>query len=436
MSKLAMSIQFVAFALLAGACGEDEDDRGTVLPGALDGGATAIDGALLAPSGDGGADGAVVSTPVPVADPLYLIGSSIQTSNESTLYVWPSRQLEGAKLDFKQATELGGTSEVMPYNGYVYVPSSDDFTITRYELKNERLVAGPAVSMAGLGFVYLSNTGAIHSPERAFQVNDGQFKIVEWNPTTMTITKQHDISALKREGWGNEFRSGYLRSDGKYFLQWTYTNARKEFINSFVLAVFDIHTGQLTIEEDATCPTTAGFGGYFDEQEDLYLMADSFGLFTQFGGFRDPKAACILRVRRGHTELDQSFRQRPSDALGGKFPWGFYYLGNGLAFTSAIDPAITAKFDSVFEILFAPEHEGYLLDVHAGTARKVANLPRDGVGFESHRVDGRLFVPRTTGEVAIENIMSMESTLFEIKPDATAVPIFKLPGYINVSRLR
>jgi hypothetical protein len=411
-----LGIAVMCGVLLGAGCGEE--DKGT-----------ADTDDTSKHEGDAGAQGS--------GDPLYLIGANIQTTNESVLYLWATPEFEGAELDLKQATEMTGASDAITFEDHVYVPNSDESTITRYAIEDGELVEEDVVSFVGRGFTWLSYAHTILSSERAFLVNSDTLKIVEWNPTTMTITKEHDISALAREGWGNEYRNGFLRSDGKLFFHWTYTNERKDFINSMLVAVWDAHTGELTFEEDTTCPTSAGFGGYFDEDEDLYLIADSFGLFTQFGGFEDPKPACIVRIKKGETTLDPSFKQHPSDALEGRFPWGFYYLGDGLAFTSAIDPETPAKFDSVFETLFAPEHEGWLLDVKANTAQKIAGLPKDGVGFESHRMDGRLFVPRTSGAVTIENIMSTESTLYEIKPDGTAEPVFSLPGYINpLARVR
>ncbi|HTU60742.1 MAG TPA: hypothetical protein VMF89_19955, partial [Polyangiales bacterium] len=178
------------------------------------------------------------------------------------------------------------------------------------------------------------------------------------------------------------------------------------------------------------------FGGYFDEKEDLYLIADSFGLYTQFK-YEDKKPACVLRVKKGEDKLDSELKVIPEELMDGKAPWGLYYLADGLAFTSGVDPASFEDFDSLFEVLFAPLHTGWLLDLKNGTAKQIEDLPLDGVGFESHHVDGRLLVPRTTGEVVIEDIMSTESTLFEIKADATAKSVFSLPGYIDpVLRVR
>ncbi|MET0343028.1 MAG: hypothetical protein ABW252_18620 [Polyangiales bacterium] len=427
MSMLSKSIRAVALCAITvcAACGGDDDPKPASGPSIDAGAGTNTDrGPIGVVNPDAGIGAA------PSANPLYLIGANVQTTDESTMYLWATKQFEGATLDLKKARELNGVGSVHVFNNYVYMPDAEQDTIRRFSVVGDDLQEGPSVSLANQGLEYLSYVDAFLSPERAFIVASNQFKIIEWNPTTMTITKTHDIAGFKREGWGNEFRGGFMRPDGKYFMYWAYTNERKDFLNTFVMGVWDAATGTLTLEEDPACPTTAGFGGYFDEQGDLYLIADSFGLFTQFGGFKDPKGACLLRVKKGETKLDPAFKMRPSEAMGGAFPWGFYYLGNGLAFTSGIDPATPAKYKSVFETLFAPEHEGWLLDTKNGTARKIQNLPKDGVGFESHTMDGRLFVPRTSGKVTIENIESTSSTLFEIKPDASATPVISLPGYI------
>ena len=376
-------------------------------------------------SSDAGTDAATDA-----GDPLYLIGSSVQTTDNSTLLLWTTPELDGAELELSEGEQIIGGVDAVSFNGAVYVGNSEKFTVTRYELEDDKLVAGDSVSFANRGLMYVSYLNTILSSERAFLVNPDQLEIIEWNPTEMTITKTHSLEALAREGWGVEYRGGFIRkSDGKFFFYWTYTNQRAEFVNDFVLGVFDTKTDTLTFEINEDCPASAGFGGFFDEQEDLYLIADSFGLYTQFQ-YEGAKPACVLRVKKGEDKLDSDFKVIPEELMGGKAPWGFYYLADGVAYTSGVDPAVFEDHDSLFEVIFAPVHTGWLLDFKNGEAKQIEDLPLDGVGFESHRVNGRLLVPRTTGEVVIEDIMSSESTLFEIKPDATAKAVFKLPGYI------
>ncbi len=132
----------------------------------------------------------------------------------------------------------------------------------------------------------------------------------------------------------------------------------------------------LKILEDDTCSATGGYGGFFDEQGDLYLIADNFGGFTRFGGFPDPKDACVRRIRAGETTFDPDYRFVPTQAMGGLEPWGLYYAGNGIAYTTAVDPTKLGNYSSVYEFVLAPIHEGYTLDIRAQTAAKLDGVPR------------------------------------------------------------
>lgn len=389
-----------------------------------------------APSGDSRSP-ASGETKADKDDPLYLVGSSVQSGESSSFLYWTTPELDGAELALDQAELVSGGGGAFTFGGAVYVSDTEKLTITRHTLEGDTLKPGKTVSFANRGFMWMAYDDTVLNEERAFLVNDAQLQIVEWNPTTMTITDTHDIGALEREGWKHEYRGGFVRpSDGKFFFYWTYTNDRTEFLNDFVLGVFDSKDNSVSVQTDSECPASAGFGGFFDEQGDLYLIADSFGLFTQFK-YAEPKDACILRVKKGETQIDSEFTLRPSQAMGGRQPWGLYYLGKGLAFTSGADPAQFENFNALFELLFAPVHNGWLLDLHTGEAREITDLPLDGVGFESHSVDGRLLVPRTTGKVEFQDIMSTQSTLFDIQPDGSAREVLSLPGYIApVARVR
>src|SRR5262245_51378444 len=227
-------------------------------------------------------------------DPLYLIGSSLQTTHVSTLLLWTSPKLDDAELETENALQVVGGSEAFTLDDAVYVANSEKQNITRYTLKDDKLVAGDSVSFANRGIMYVSYTYTVLNKERAFLVNSNQLEMIEWNPSTMEITKTHDMKdTFARDGWAAEYRGGFVRkSDGKFFFYWTYTNERVEFLNEFVLGSFDSKTDSFAIETKSDCPASAGFGGFFDEKEDLYLIADSFGLFTQYE-YKDAKPACI-----------------------------------------------------------------------------------------------------------------------------------------------
>ena len=371
-------------------------------------------------------------------NPLYLVGSSVDSSDTSSLLLWTSPTLFDTEFELSKGLQIVGGGGAVAFDDAVFVSNGEEKTVTRYSVeKDGTLKPGKKVSFANRGLSYISYPDVFLDKEHAYLVNSSQLELIEWNPSSMTITGTHSLEKLERDGWDHEDRGSFVRrSDGKIFLYWTYTNMRTEFVNDFVLGVFDTKTNELTVQVKEDCPASSGFGGFFDEKEDLYLIADSFGLYTQYK-YKDAKPACLLRVKKGDSEIDPGFKLTPADAMGGRAPWGFYYLADGLAYTSGVDPAVFDDYDSVFEVLFAPVHTGWLIDLTDGSAKQIEDLPLDGVGFESHHVDGHLLVPRTTGMVKIEDVMSTESTLFDLKADGTAKSVFSLPGYISpVTRIR
>lgn len=449
--SLALAPWLLALALAA--CGDDDKDK----PGlsSFDAAVQGVDATVVAPTTpDAGASDASVPTtgpttptgpvvtaptpPAPSATDVFLVATNISTADESTLLVMTGNTLTNAAIDPKKALQVPGGGSVAALGEYYYVGETEQQIIQRYTFANGAFVKGPSVSYLGAGIEWFPSYFDVASADRAYIVSSDQLKIFEWNPTTMTQTRTHDISAFKREGWGQEFRGQFYRkSDGKLFLYWAYTNDRKDFINDFVLGVFDTKTNTLKIISDTSCPSTAGFGGYFDEKEDLYLFADSFGLFTKFGGFKEPKDACVLRIKKGEDAFDPSYKVRPSQALGGREPWGLYYLGNGVAYTTAVDPARINEYASVFELIFAPVHSGYLVDLNKNSATELTSIPKTGVGFESFNLDGRLLVPRSAGKVKIFDIEASEATVYDIKADASATPLFGLPGSVTkIARVR
>lgn len=368
----------------------------------------------------------------------YLISSEVQTPDGSSTVVTLHDAHPSGDLQLATGFEISGYATVQPFGDSIYVTNGETFAITRYTTSDAGLVEHETVSLATLGLKWLGESKFL-SAERAFTLNDAQWTVVEWNPQTMTITKEWDIKAAAKNGWGHELRGAFVReSDGMMFIYIAYTNERKTFINDFVIGALDTTTGNFEMIEDTSCPASAGFGGVFDERGDLYLVADNFGGFTRFGAIPDPKTSCIRRIRAGERVLDPSYRFLPSSVTGGLEAWGFYYSGDGLAYTTAVDPARVADFPSLYEFIFAPIHQGWVLDIRAQTAAHIPQPPPDGVGFASYELDGEMLVPRSTGTVQLYDVEQVATTVYAVDAaQRTATPKFATAGYLgNAVRIR
>jgi hypothetical protein len=385
----------------------------------------------LEPGAGGGAAGAGGETPADTSA-LFAFVSQVETQETSSTFIELTEQMPSGALDLSNALELSGYGTAELFRDKLYVTNGERLEVTRYRVENNELAAEESLSFQGRGITFINELFFIDA-EHAYLVNGDQLNVIEWNPTLMTITGEHDLSALRREGWGNEYRGGFARqSDGKLFFYWAYTNDRIEFINDFVVGVFDTEAKALSILVEPTCPASAGFGGFFDERGDLYLIADSFGGFT-FLGSDDPKSACVLRIANGETTFDPSYRFLPTEALGGGLsPWGFYYAGNGLAYTTAVDPARLPEYDSVFEFIFAPVHDGWTLNVENQSAARIENMPPDAVGFASVTLDNELLVPRSTAAADIYEVDDIQTTVYRLSGSSgAATRLFTMPGYLN-----
>jgi hypothetical protein len=400
-SALASRASLIALALSAAACSDDQAKSGSA------------------------------------TEALYAFVSQVSTPDGSTTYVALTDKVPEKELSLATALEVPGYGDVVAFDDKLYITDGENFRISKNRTDGNQLVEEDSISLKDRGITYLTEPMFVDS-EHAYVINGDQYTVIEFNPKTMRITDEHDISGLKLEGWGSEYRRGFVRpSDGKLFLQWAYNNKREEFLNDFVVGVFDTKRNTLNVLKDDICSSSAAFGGFFDETGDLYLIADSFGGFTFFGN-DEPKSDCVLRIKRDQADFDPNYRFVPSQAMEGLAPWGLYYAGNGLAYTTAVDPAGLADYGSVFEFIFAPVHEGYTLDLGKMTAKKVDNMPPDAVGFKSVTVDGLALIPRSTAAAEVYEVDDIRTTVYTLNEDGSqATEKFKMAGYLgNATRLR
>jgi hypothetical protein len=380
------------------------------------------------------AAGAAEGFPLP-AGPAYATVAQVEMPQGSSTLVSFGSEVPTGELQTAGALEMPGGAEVKTHDGRLFLGDGETYTFTRYDVEADRLVERGSIGLADRGMTFMNE---LHfNGRRAFIVNSDQLEVIEWDTETMSVTNSYDISALEREGWGYEYRGGHLRDDGVLFFIWAYTNDRTAFINDFVVGVFDTNTGALEVIVDEACPASAGFGGFFDEVGDLYLPADSFGGFTFFDG-ADPKDACVRRIKAGERNIDPTYTFQPVTALGGLAPWGLYYAGQGIAYTTAVDPARLPEYDSVFSFIFDTIHEGYALDLAAGTAEKIDEMPPDAVGFESVTIEGQVLIPRSAGAVRIYEVDNVQTRVYSLDAATkVATPRFTLPGYLDaVVRVR
>lgn len=260
----------------------------------------------------------------------YLVWANVPAPDSDTNLVIPVEELPSSgELSFDNGIVFSTPIDVHAFNGSVYISDAGPQNLTKYDVVDDELQVYRRISFADRGGV---NYFFFLDENRAFTVNRPQLELIEFNPTTMTITGAIDLGVVDRDDIDHEIRRGFLRaSDNTLFLYIAYNTMRQVFDNTLVVAVIDLDTGTTSIERQEACPASAGFGGFFDDDGTLYLMGDSFGGFTLL--LPDPsqvKPNCVVRIPPDSRTFDPDYLFRPATQLGGAEAWGLFEVNGGL----------------------------------------------------------------------------------------------------------
>lgn len=357
----------------------------------------------------------------------FWMSYSVSSLDGSTALLGLSDTIDASLIDPENSIELGLDLSVQEHEGAFYTSAFNSPTVQRWDVVDGTVTPGPTISFANQGLA--GGFSTMGAPDSAFAVDPSTNQIVQWNPLDMTITATFDIApAIAREGWGWEERGGFFR-DGVFYFYVTYTNDRIEFINDFVMGVLDTNDGTVSAIVDESCPATAGFGGWIDDNDDLYVYADSFGSFTLFFG-DDVKQNCIRRIPKGSKELDD-FVVFPESLQADTFFFGMEWGGERSALTTGVDLTLIDDFKTPFDFIFAPVHSSFVVDLDNETVAPL-DLPIGGVGFATSVVDGTTYTSRLVGDddgyVYGEGI---EATLYRVDPENPGMTeqLFTFPGF-------
>ena len=135
------------------------------------------------------------------AESGYILAYRVETP-EGRVYYLEAHEEIPSNSNVSKAVELGLNNRIYSYNEHPYTWSRDDATITKWNVDKTslKLSKGGIISFANTGIsgdvappVFLSDTQAFFS-----KLSEGV--IIEWNPSTMEITKVHNVTTLPDVG--------------------------------------------------------------------------------------------------------------------------------------------------------------------------------------------------------------------------------------------
>ncbi|MEN0065493.1 MAG: hypothetical protein AAGA48_25335 [Myxococcota bacterium] len=353
----------------------------------------------------------------------YYMSFSIETPDNTLWVLGLSETLDESLVDLENVFEFDGI--VREFGGDFYVNAGA--RITKWTVDDGALTEGPTLDLSGEGIE--GGYFLVADADNGFLLDNQNLVVTQFNPTTMLITESYDLSSIPRDDIGQEIRRPIYR-DGTLFIYIAYTDNRQVFINNLTVGVLDLESGDVTVLEDERCPVSAGFGGYLDENNDLYLWGDAFGGFAVFAG--ETKPNCLLRIPSGSTTFDD-FQFTPQTLLPQFFPFGMHYAGNGVATGSGLDLAAILGAKDPFAAFAANSHATIAYDITTGEALLVDDIPLGGLQTESnYQVEGLTYLAPTTGEIDVDDFTNVESSMIELDPETLeASELFRFPGFLG-----
>lgn len=182
-----------------------------------------------------------------------------------------------SEIDIKDAIEIGANGSVYSLGENPYTWNANAGTITKWAVDKQTLEPSPIgiLSLASTGFSGTATDPVFVSETRAFSTNLNEGLIVEWDPSTMEITKVHDVPVNPYlsiphsliEEWAK-----YVR-DSKIIIPIYFGESQEccTFHNTGgeMVAVFDLNSNTLEYIQD---PRNQANEGAFavDENQNMY----------------------------------------------------------------------------------------------------------------------------------------------------------------------
>ncbi len=386
----------VAFAALGAfglaACGDDGNQIGVDAPPAID-----------AP---------------PPTSPAVLVAERVFGTSGRTYFLSVHPDVPTGPIDRSKARELS-SADIEIYNGAVYVRDRDANTMTRFRVSEDlKLVEDGQLSFMNKGLAPGRFHTAYLTPTRAFVLDSSDWRMIEWNPTTMKLAAGADIPITFMQKPQLPF--GAISPPAR---------VGDRLVSSVYWADFDnliMYPGSgAALVIDANNPTVPTFiedsrvGGafrvYAEPSGDMFVSGVVGGDVHLFGkalGDVPLPTSGILRIPAGGTTFDPDYLVDVEAITRSPGVWAVHRIDNKTLLAQVLDPATPVPADA--DAYASSTDFIYMtIDTDAKTATPIASLPRGGVANAGeHIVNDHLYIQYTAVGAggAFESVVSVVNT--------------------------
>jgi hypothetical protein len=362
----------------------------------------------------------------------YVLSSVvIDAEGNRTTYVQTIPSLEDGPFTNATAIEVPGNGVVIADDKAVYVGLAEEPTWIRYSLHEQSTLRETGrMSLLNYGAPQIDYGNAIVDAQTAVSVLSDPPRAVIWNPSTMTITGDIDLSFLKRDGYELEVWTT-VAHDGLVYIpgRWSDWEGGRIYPNVSTTVIDPKRLEVLGTATDERC--ASGGRVVFSNDGYAYVMGDgrtySIQMFANAAGTPPPKN-CLLRIAPGTTSFEQDYFYTIESLTG-----GFDSIdeldtpqqSSGVAITKMFYPdQLPEGVEPVdFGFWSVPAFKMWSIELaNPPTARVVDGAPFANVGFSGVALDGHLY----TGETAD----GQTSDVYEMDPATNSTRHrFTMDGY-------
>ena len=334
-------------------------------------------------------------------------------------------------LDLSTAREVPGNGRLYLLNGTAYLGDPEALSVVRTRPGELTLVDdSERLSFVGTGISFLPSFAVWVSPEEAFLLDGVGTTGYGWNPTEMTLGREIDLSAIRKDGLEPNIETAVVRDGLLFFLVQQVNVLTLETFEGLQVGVIDLEAGVLSeVLEDSRCIGSRS-GMAITQDQTIYIQADNYGAARQLNP--DAPSTCILRIAPNETSFDPTWKVDMPDLLDGREASSLIYAGDGIAYVSAVyEEEITIDFeDDPLGFFNQPASRWWVIDLEATTGTEVAELPFHSIAGGNGAVsDGRVFL--FTPDNRFEGTTEVWEVDLEA-PAAAPTERFNAPGAVPV----
>ncbi|MCU0695555.1 MAG: hypothetical protein MUC96_03375 [Myxococcaceae bacterium] len=270
-----------------------------------------------------------------------LIAERFNTPDGRAAYMGAFAQLPTEPIQVARLTELGPEGDTFACGGAAFFYNPNAGTITRYDVADDlSLQKGKAINVLTEGIVGWTGAHLCRSATEAFILNEAGGRVVEWNPTAMTVTRAFDVPRpMVGANLTVQFFEPKVVGDLAYFSLTALNWDTLEVDPRSHLAVFDMKERTLTLDTDDRCQ--GSLGNLVDSSGAYYQVPEDGAFFSAFSPTRPQPPDCVLRVAPGGRRFDDAYVQRlpAGQSLRSMWPVDDGHTLATLIPTSAMPPA-------------------------------------------------------------------------------------------------